>query len=177
MIYMLMADGFEDIEALEPLDILRRCDLEIKTAGIDKSEAISSHGVKVETDILIDDVKKEDMELLFLPGGPGHTNLDESEKVQELIDYAAANGIYIASICAAPSIIGKKGLLNGKKYTCFPGFEKYIQGGKKKGAKVVCDGKFITARGAGAAGDLGFCIAEIFVGKKSAKLLRKTMQY
>lgn len=177
MIYMLLADGFEDIEALAPLDILRRCDIEVKTAGLEKHEALSAHGVKVETDILIDEVNKEDMELLFLPGGAGHINLDASETVHELIDYAAKKGIYIASICAAPSIIGKKGLLSGKKYTCFPGFEKYIKGGKYKSAKVVCDGKFLTARGAGAACDLGFCIAEIFVGKKAAKDLKKTMQF
>ncbi len=177
MIYMLLADGFEEIEALEPLDILRRAEIEVKTAGLKNKEVVGAHGIKVIADIEIDEVDVNDMDLLFLPGGMGYKNLDSSEKVHYLIDYAASNNIYIASICAAPSIIGKKNLLNGKKATCFPGFEEFLLGSTVKTDKVVVDGKFITAKGAGAAADLGFKIVEILKDEDVAKTLRGAMQY
>ncbi|MDO4618102.1 MAG: DJ-1/PfpI family protein [Clostridia bacterium] len=176
MIYMLLADGFEEIEALEPLDILRRAEIEVKTAGL--SEIVEgAHGIKVIPDISIDAVNTNDMELLFLPGGSGHTNLDNSKDVHSLIDTALSNDKYIASICAAPSILGKRGILNGKKATCFPGFEKFLEGALVTGEKIVVDGKLITAKGAGAAADLGFKIVEILKDKKTADKLKEVMQY
>jgi len=177
MIYMLLADGFEEIEALEPLDILRRAEIEVKTAGLKNKEVVGAHRIKVIADIEIDEVDVNNMDLLFLPGGMGYKNLDSSEKVHYLIDYAASKDIYIASICAAPSIIGKKNLLNGKKATCFPGFEEFLLGSTVKTDKVVVDGKFITAKGAGAAADLGFKIVDILKGEETAKTLRGAMQY
>ncbi len=177
MIYMLLADGFEEIEALEPLDILRRAKIEVKTAGLKGREVEGAHGIKVIADIGIDEVDTSDMELLFLPGGMGYKNLDASEKVHSLIDYAAENNIYIASICAAPSIVGKKGLLNGRRATCFPGFEEFLLGSIVSSDKVVTDGKFITAKGAGAAADLGFQIVKILKGIDKAEELRGAMQY
>ncbi len=177
MIYILLADGFEDIEALEPLDILRRADIPVKTAGVSSQKATSSHGVTVFADIMIDDIVKEEMEMLVLPGGAGYTNLDASPKVHALIDYAAENGIYIAAICASPSIIGKRGLLSGKKYTCFPGFEEAIVDGVYSVEKAVLDGKFLTGKGAGAASDFGFKMVEIFKGKELADSIKKQMQY
>ncbi len=177
MIYLLLADGFEDIEALAPTDILRRAEIDVKTVGIENKTVTSAHGVTVLTDILIDEVSKEDMTMLVLPGGAGHTNLDSSDKVHNLIDYAANNEIYIAAICASPSIIGKRGLLAGKKYTCFPGFEKFVTDGIFTGEKAVWDGKFLTAKGAGAASDFGFKMVEIFKGLKTAQQLKEQMQY
>ncbi len=177
MIYILLTDGFEDIEALEPLDILRRADIPVKTVGVSSASATSSHDVTVTADILIDEIVKEDMDMLVLPGGAGHTNLDNSAKVHALIDYAAENGIYIAAICASPSIIGKRGLLSGKKYTCFPGFEEMVEGGIYSGEKAVLDGKFLTGKGAGAASDFGFKMVEIFKGKELADTIKKQMQY
>ena len=88
MVYVLMVNGFEDIEALEPIDIMRRAEIPVKTVGVYEKQVTSSHNVTIETDILIDDVNKEEMEMLVLPGGPGHTNLDASEKVHSLISYA-----------------------------------------------------------------------------------------
>lgn len=177
MIYVLLVDGFEDIEALEPVDILRRAEIDVKTVGVYSKTITSSHSVKVTADISIDEVNTADMTMLVLPGGPGHTNLDESEKVHELISYAAKNDIYIAAICASPSIMGKLGLLNGKNYTCFPGFEKYAEGGIYSCQKAVLDGKILTGKGAGAAADFGFKMVEIFKGKKLADSLKETMQY
>lgn len=177
MIYVLLADGFEDIEALEPVDILRRAEIPVKTVGVDAKTVIASHKTSVNADITIDELVKEDMTMLVLPGGMGHTRLDESEKVSELINYAAENGIYIAAICAAPSILGKRGLLRGKKYTCFPGYEKMVTGGIHSDDKAVLDGRFLTAKGAGAASDFGFKMVEIFKGKAAADKIKSAMQY
>ena len=177
MIYVLLADGFEDIEALSPVDILRRAEIDVKTVGVNSKSVTSSHKVTVTADIMIDEVDKVDMDMLVLPGGAGYTNLDKSEKVHSLISYALENDIYIAAICASPSIIGKRGLLKGKHYTCFPGFEKFADGGIYSGEKAVLDGKILTGKGAGAAADFGFKMVEIFKGKDLADSLKKTMQY
>lgn len=177
MVYVLMVDGFEDIEALEPVDIMRRAGISVKTVGVYSQKVTSSHNVTAETDIMIDDVKKEDMEILVLPGGPGHTNLDASEKAHNLISYAYKNGIYIAAICASPSILGKLGMLSGKNYTCFPGFEKFCEGGIFSKEKAVLDGKILTARGAGAAADFGFKMVDILKGEEMSCKLKKEMQY
>ncbi len=177
MIYVLLADGFEEIEAIEPIDIMRRAGLMVTTAGVNGQLVKGAHGVTVKADILIEGVIKTDMELLMLPGGPGHVSLDENENVQELIDYANENDLYIAAICASPSIIGRKGLLKGKKATCFPGYEQYLIGATYVPDKAVIDGKIITARGAGAASDFGFLIVETLRKKSDAKELKENMQY
>ena len=177
MIYVLLTDGFEDIEALAPIDILRRAELDVKTVGISGRNAVSAHSVTVVCDELIDDVDFSDMTMLVLPGGPGHADLDASEKVHALIRSAYENGIYIAAICASPSIIGKMGLLKDKKYTCFPGFEDKVIGGIHSGEKTVLDGKILTGKGAGAASDFGFKIVEIFRGRIVADELRERMQF
>lgn len=177
MIYVLLADGFEEIEAIEPIDIMRRAGLTVMTAGIQSKNVCSAHDIKVEADITVEDINPADMEMLILPGGAGHVLLDESVEVHKLIDYAVENNIYIAAICASPSILGKKGLLNGKKATCFPGFEQYLSGAKVVGDKAVVDGNIITAKGAGAASDFGFLIVKTLKGSKTASELKGVMQY
>ena len=177
MIYMLLTDGFEDIEALETLDILRRAGLETKTVGITSKTVKSSHGVTVFSDLVFEEADFSDIEMLILPGGPGHTAFSQSEKVVDLINTAAKSGIYIAAICASPSVIGKLGLLKGRRFTCFPGFEDAVLGGIYSPDKVVSDGKFITARGAGAASGFGFEIVTLFKGAVLANELKKQMQY
>lgn len=177
MIYVLLADGFEDIEALESVDILRRAEIDVKTVGVAGKTVTSSHSVTVIADMEIGEVDTGSMDMLVLPGGPGYTNLESSQNAQELITYASENNIYIAAICAAPSIIGKRGLLSGKKYTCFPGYEKFITGGIYSGEKAVWDGHFLTGKGAGAASDFAFKIVEIFKGKELAEKIKNQMQY
>ena len=149
MVYVFLADGFEDIEALAPIDILRRANVDVKTVGVTGKEVTSSHGVTVKADISVSDIKLDsDLELIVLPGGmPGTLNLEASVGVQKAIDFCAANDKYIAAICAAPSILGHKGLLKGKKATCFPGFEKDLVGADACSDLVVIDGKFITGNG------------------------------
>ena len=177
MIYMLLTDGFEDIEALETLDILRRAGLSVQTVGIAAKTVTSSHKVTVMCDIGFEDTDFSDMRMLILPGGPGHTAFSGSKKVCALIKTAFDRGIYIAAICASPSVIGKLGLLKGRRFTCFPGFEEFITGGIYSPEKVVTDGKFITARGAGAASDFGFEIVKLLKGVQTAQELKKQMQY
>lgn len=177
MVYVLMVDGFEDIEALEPVDIMRRAGIPVKTVGVFQKKVISSHDVTIETDIMIDEVIQNDMAMLVLPGGPGHTNLDSDERVHSLISYALENDIYIGAICASPSILGKRGILDGKNYTCFPGFEKFAPKGLLSQEKAVLDGKILTAKGAGAAADFGFMMVEIFKDPNTAEKLKKDMQY
>lgn len=177
MVYVLLVDGFEEIEAITPIDILRRCDVEVRTVGVDTSKVTGAHGITVETDILIDKVNPEAMRVLLLPGGPGHIHLEESEKVRQLISYAAENNKYIAAICAAPSILGKMGLLEGKKAICFPGYEQYLHGAEVIDRKAVTDKNIITAKGAGAASDFGFMIASHLVGQEVSDKIKAAMQY
>ncbi len=177
MVYVMLADGFEETEAIEPIDILKRGGVEVITVGVSGKVVTGAHGIPVMADIDITEVDAESMELLMLPGGAGHELLDASNRVHALISYAIANGIYISAICAAPSILGKKMIFEGKKATCFPGYEKYLYGAEVTGEKVVVDGKFITAKGAGAAADFGFAMLAILKDKKTAGKVKEIMQY
>ena len=156
---------------------MRRAGLNVTTVGVKDIFITGSHNMTIKADILIDDINKDDMELLMLPGGPGHTALVENQNVQSLIDYAAKNDLYLAAICASPSVLGRKGLLDGKVATCFPGFEEYLTGAVLSDEKAVRDGKIITARGAGAAADFGFLIVETLLDKNTAAELKGVMQY
>lgn len=178
MIYVLLANGFEETEAIEPIDIMRRAGLEVTTAAVADIVVTGAHNIPVTADITIDKVKPEEMDLVMLPGGGlGHELLDASDAVHSLLNYAAANNKYIAAICAAPSILGRKQMLLDKNATCFPGFEQYLYGANVKPDKVVVDGKIITGKGAGAAADFGFTIVEILKGKETAESIRAQMQY
>ena len=177
MIYVLLVDGFEEIEALTPVDILRRVGADVLTVGVNSKKVTGSHNITIEADILMNDVNKNDMECLIVPGGPGYTNIEESESAISLIRYAKENNILLCAICAAPSILGKLGLLAGLKATCFPGFEKELKGAVVVPDKAVFDSGVITGKGAGAAADFGFLIAEKVVGYEKAEEIRKSMQY
>lgn len=177
MVYVMLADGFEETETIEPIDILRRGGVSVRAVGVTGMSVTGAHGISIAADIGIDDVNKADMELLMLPGGAGHELLDKSDKVHALIDFAYENGIYIAAICAAPSILGRKGLLKSKKATCFPGYEKYLDGAAVCADKAVRDGNIITAKGAGAAAEFGFEMLGVLKSADTAKSVREIMQY
>lgn len=176
MVYVLMVDGFEEVEAIEPIDILRRGGVEVKTVGVYAKNVTGAHGIKIETDLTIDEIDDK-FELLMLPGGPGHTLIEESEKAVNLIKTSFENDIVIAAICASPSIIGKMDILKGKRATCFPGFEKFLKGATVTEAKVEKDGKIITAKGAGAAAEFGFEILKELKGSKIADEIKDGMQF
>ncbi len=173
MIYMFIAQGFEEIEALCPLDIARRADLPIVTVGIGGKQIVGAHGICVQADISDAEFSGNDAEMIFLPGGmPGTLNLAASECVMTAIKNAADAGIYIAAICAAPSILGDAGLLAGKRAVCYPGFEGHLLGAEIAEENVVLDGKILTARGMGVALEMGLKIVEIFCGADTAKKVR-----
>ena len=173
MIYFFLAEGFEEIEALCPIDIMRRAGLEVKTVGVGAKEITGSHGITVVADMIDTEYNDKAPELVFLPGGmPGTLNLKASETVQKAIKDALMCDAYIAAICAAPMILGELGMLCGKEAICYPGFEDKLVGAKISDKKVVRDGKILTAKGMGAALDFGLMIVEIFKGETVAKDLR-----
>ena len=174
MIYMFLANGFEEIEALCPLDLLRRAGLEVTTVGVGSDTVTGAHGISVLADLPATHFRDSNPDMIILPGGmPGTTNLEASETVQAAISCAARRGSYIAAICAAPMILGKRGLLNGKKATCFPGFEQYLDGAFVDAeAAVVRDGNIITAAGMGAALEFGLALVAAFKGTDAAEQLR-----
>lgn len=158
MVYVFLADGFEETEAIVPIDILRRGELDVATVGVTGQVVTSSHGVPVVCDVLACEIlPDETCEAVILPGGmPGTLNLEKSEKVKEFILWAIENKVVIGAICAAPSILGHMGLLKDKKATCYMGFEEQLYGAETLKEQVVKDGNIITACGAGAAFDFAF---------------------
>ena len=178
MIYVFLADGFEEIEALAPVDILRRAEKDVVTVGIGSDTIRAAHGVTMLCDIADMQMQLDErLEMIVLPGGmPGTLNLEKSPSVQAAIDYCMQNNIPVAAICAAPSILGKKGILNGKNATCFPGFEKFLQGAVLSADSVVTDGMITTAVGPGASVDFGLRLCEILCGRKEADRIAAGMQ-
>ncbi len=178
MIYVFLANGFEEIEGLAVVDVLRRAELNVTTVGVGGDAVIGSHQIAVAADINEKNIVLDDnVDAIVLPGGmPGTLNLERSANVQKAIDWAIENGKLVCAICAAPSILGHKKLLNGKKATCFPGFEEELFGADVVKEYVVKDGNIITAKGMGSAIEFGLQIAEILAGSLEAKKIRASLQ-
>ena len=178
MVYVFLADGFEELEALAPIDILRRAGVEVVTVGVSGETVVGAHKVRFTPDITVDKVVLDDKtDMIVLPGGmPGTINLENDDYVQAAIDFCAKNEKYIAAICAAPSIFGHKGLLKGKKAICFPGFEKDLDGAEVVDSLVAADGKIITGKGAGASIEFGLKLAEVMTSPEVAAHLRSSLQ-
>ena len=178
MIYVFLADGFEETEAIAPIDMLRRAEKDVVTVGIQNDGVRSSHGIPVLCDITEMQVELDErLEMIVLPGGmPGTLNLEKNAVVQQTIDYCVQHDIPIGAICAAPSILGKKGLLAGKNATCFPGFEKYLTGASLSAEKVVTDGNITTAAGAGVAVEFGLRLVEVLCGGDESRHIREAIQ-
>ena len=171
MIYMFLATGFEEIEALMPLDLMRRAGIEVKTVGVGGLEITGSHGITVKADMLDSEFDDKAPECVILPGGmPGTKNLDASAVVHKALDSALENNALICAICAAPMILGKRGILRGKKATCFPGFEEYLEGAEI-GGRAVRDGQVITGVGMGAALEFGIEIVAALISREAADKL------
>lgn len=170
MVYLLLAEGFEEIEALFPLDILRRGGVEVCTVGIGSREIRGSHGIPIIADITAEEAT-DTPEMLILPGGmPGSVNLDESSAVDALIARTAEAKGHLAAICAAPFVLGKRGLLSGRDAVCYPGFEDKLIGANYLACKrVVTDGNITTAVGMGAAGEFAIELLSILKGKETAR--------
>lgn len=178
MIYVFLADGFEETEAIAPIDMLRRAKCDVVTVGIKNDGIKSSHGIPVLCDITDMQLELDErLEMIVLPGGmPGTLNLENNSVVQGTIDYCVSHNIPIAAICAAPSILGKKGLLAEKEVTCFPGFEEFLVGAKLSDKKVVTDGIFTTAAGAGVAIEFGLELVRVVKGQEKSDSIKAAIQ-
>lgn len=176
MIYMFLANGFEEIEALCPLDLLRRAGLQVTTVGIGGDMLCGAHGITVAADIPEGLYKDAAPDMLILPGGmPGAKNLDESRVVDTALKAAARNGSYLAAICAAPMVLGHRGLLKGKEAISFPGFEGHLEGATISQKRVVRDGNVITAAGMGVALEFGLELVAALKGREAAEALRRAV--
>lgn len=176
-IYLFLAEGFEEIEAITPIDVLTRAGLKLQTVSVTNDYMVTgAHGVPVVADCMFEEINESDAEMLILPGGmPGATNLDAHEGLSRLILSFSAAGKAIAAICAAPLVLGKRGLLEGKKATCYPGFEGYLQDAEYTAALVQEDGNFITGKGPGAAMEFAFAIVEKYCGAAKVQELKQGM--
>lgn len=177
-IYIHLADGFEEMEAVIPLDVWRRAGYQVKTVSITGQLAVTgSHHITLLADQLFEDTDYQLADMLFLPGGiPGATTLDEHQGLAKQIRFFAAEGKYLAAICAAPLVFGHKDLLHGKKATCFPGFEKELKGAVVTSMPVEIDGNLITGKGAGAAMALALEVVAEISGQDAANELSAKMQ-
>ncbi|MBE7048386.1 MAG: DJ-1/PfpI family protein [Ruminococcaceae bacterium] len=162
MTYVFLADGFEEIEALAVVDILRRCKIAVETVSItDKKQVTGAHGISVIADTVLSAADMDKANALILPGGlPGADNLQACAPLAEALCKADRENRIVAAICAAPKVLGALGITKGKRATCYPGYEQTLSGAVVVAEKVAWDGHVITSRGAGTASDFAFCLAE-----------------
>ena len=179
MVYILLAPGFEEAEALVPVDMLRRANIETATVSITGEPVPGSHGVTVLADVTLDEVDLSKADMIVLPGGgPGYKNLGKEPRVEELVRKAAEKGLWLAAICAAPTLLGRWGLLEGKDAVCYPGMEEGLTGAQPRMDRgVVVDSKIITGRAAGSAFDFGLALVEALAGKEESDKVRHGIYY
>ena len=178
MIYVFLADGFEETEALAPLDMMRRAKIEVKTVGVTGEFVTGSHGVTVKADLKPEEISFNNIDGVVLPGGmPGTMHLLENETVNAVIRKFAEEGKLVAAICAAPSVLGAAGLLEGKHATCHPGFEEKLTGATTSEDEVVVDGNIITSRGMGTAIPFAFEIVRYFTDDETVEHVRQGLVY
>jgi 4-methyl-5(b-hydroxyethyl)-thiazole monophosphate biosynthesis len=175
MVAILLADGFEEVEAITPADYLRRAGLDVRLVGLESRQVTGGHGIVVSADTTLRELQ-EQPEALVLPGGSkGAANLAASSAVLDLIRTTHEEGKMVAAICAAPAVVlHKSGVLQGRRATCFPGLENKMTGATFRKDRVVVDGNIITSRAAGTAAEFSLAIAEHLKGSHAAQALRET---
>jgi len=167
MIYIFLAEGFEEVEALAVVDVLRRANLDVKTVGVTHTHVTGAHQITVTADLNLEDIKAlDDAEALILPGGqPGTDNLMAHKRLHELLMKAFYEERFIAAICAAPIVLDYLGITEGKELTCYPTYQDAIKKGVVVNADTVVDGKLITGRGVGVALEFGLEIVKAIKGE------------
>ncbi len=175
--YIFFANGFEEIEALTPVDVLRRAGVKTVMVSVTGKENVTgSHDITIQTDCLFEQTNFDDADMLILPGGAGTETLFKHEKLKDLLIEHSQKDTFITAICAAPKVLGNIGLLNGKKATCYPGVESFLTGAHFIAAPVVEDGKIITARGAGASIEFALTLVKnLFDSQTAHNLAAKLM--
>ena len=178
-VFVFLADGFEEIEAIVPIDIFRRAGINVTTVSVSETfEVKGAHGVKILADKLFSETDFSSNDLLFLPGVmPGTTNLDAHEGLKALLKVQSAKKKAIAAICAAPLVLGKLNLLQGHEAICYPGFEENLLGAKLSDNKVVTSGNITTAKGAGVAMEFALKIVENLKGKEISEKIANAICY
>lgn len=178
-VYMLLARGFEESEAIVPADLLKRAGANVILVATEGGLAVpGAHGITVTADITIDEIRREDMDCLVLPGGGlGTQLLGDNPRVLSLIEFAVSRGIYVGAICAAPSILGKMRLLDGRNAAVYPGFDQSMKRANITGKKVEHDDIFITAEGMGVSFQFGFKLIEILYGSQKVEEIRSQIRY
>ena len=169
-----LAEGFEEIEFSTIVDILRRAEIEVTTAGLKEGRIKGAHGVEVIPDTSIDKINPSDFDVVVLPGGyPGFVNLGEDERVLKLIKEMDSKNKHITAICGAPSVLSKAGVLKGKKATIYPTVIEMIPDAQHVDKRVVVDGRFITSQGPGTAMEFSMKLVEVLAGKSKVEEVNK----
>lgn len=178
-VFLFLADGFEEIEALATVDVLRRAGVQVTTVSINPTEMVTgAHSIPVVADVLFADCTLAEADMLILPGGmPGAANLDAHEGLRAAISAHAEAGKWLASICAAPMVYGHMGLLNGKKATCYPGYEGELAGATYTATPVEKDGNIITGKGPAVVLPFAYALAEVLVGEEVVAQVKAGMLY
>lgn len=170
------ATGYEEIEALAVVDVLRRGNVEVSMVGVSGKTVVSARGISINMDTTLDEMNHDEIDMMVLPGGvPGIINLEANEKLMSELKSFKEKGKWLAAICAAPSILGNQGLLVGEKATCYPNYESKLMGCEHVDEKVVVSGKIVTGKGAGVAIDFALKILEVLVSKEVSDQVRKSM--
>ncbi|MGI6006617.1 MAG: DJ-1 family glyoxalase III [Ruminococcus sp.] len=178
-VYVFFADGFEEVEALTTVDLLRRAEVEVvMTSIMGKNAVTGTHGIVIQTDKIFEEIDPSDADMLILPGGqPGTDNLSKYKPLTDLLTDWNAKGKKMAAICAAPMVFGSLGILEGRRATCYPGCEPGLTGAQTSTERVVTDGNITTSRGVGTAISFGLELVSILVDKKTADELKEDIVY
>lgn len=176
MVYVFLANGFEEIEALTQVDYLRRAGVDAVTVGVEGKQITGAHRIGVVCDTTVDtmEFRGDDLEMIVLPGGLGGVDgLKKSEKVNAIIDYCVKNNVYIAAICAAPTILARKGLLAGKHAVCYPSMLDELSACSDTTGRVAVDGRIITAAAAGVSEEFALTLITHLRGRETAQKVRQ----
>ncbi len=173
---VILAEGFEEVEAIAIVDVLRRAEIDTVIAGLHLGPIASARKVMVIPDTVIDTVKADDFDMIVLPGGqPGSDNLNADPRVKELIKSFSQKGKLTGAICAAPYVLANAGVLQGKHVTAYPSYKDRLGGAVYEEKSVVVDGNVLTSRGAGTALNFGLAIVEKLVSKEKAQKIKEAM--
>ena len=174
MVYILLGTGFEEMEALAPLDLMRRAGISVMTVGVNGKTVYGGHGIGVEADITIEEMDLTDLEMIVLPGGLGGVaSIRASQPAMDALQFAGENNKYVAAICAGPTVLADLHITDGKKAVCYPGCESQMGDANMVVEAAVRDGKLITGTSAGCAIPFGLALVEALKGKDTADTIAR----
>lgn len=177
-VLIILADGFEEIEALTPIDLLRRAGIDVTVAGLNSTEITGAHSITVKTDVELSKVQDQPFDAVVLPGGmPGTNNLNASDIVHKIVRNSYRENKLVSAICAAPLVLSDSGILKDKSFTCYPGFENKITNGNFNDSNIIKDNNIITGKGVGKAIDFSLSIISELINEEKAKEIKEQIVY